>query len=165
MWILVASAFRPSSKPGEEDLARQLETALRARGHEVDSVQIPFDCDSDELWAQLFAFRMTNVSDVGELLVATGTPSHLLRHRRKVLWLTEHYPWLDDESPELRSLMDADRQAYAEASATFAVSEALCDRISRSSGGTAQLLAPPPAGSWDRVIATLTCIDAGREGA
>ena len=53
------------------------------------------------LWAQLFAFRMTNVSDVGELLVATDAPCHLLRHRRKVLWLTEHYPWLDDESPRL----------------------------------------------------------------
>lgn len=165
MWILVASALRPASTPGQDDLAAELESALRARGHEVDSVQIPFDCNPDELWAQLFAFRMTNVSDVGELLVATGTPSHLLRHRRKVLWLTEHYPWLDDDSPELRSLMDADRQACSEAIATFAVSEPLCERISRSSGGTAELLAPPPAGSWGSVIATLTRSDIGRDGA
>lgn len=165
MRILVASTFRPSSKPGQEDLVRQLETALRDRGHDVDSIQIPFDRDPEALWAQLFAVRITNISDVGELLVATGTPNHLLRHRRKVLWLTEHYPWLDDESLELRSLMDADRQVYFEATATFAVSEPLCDRIARSSGTTAELLAPPSEGSWDRVIATLTKIDAGVDGA
>ena len=105
MWILVASAFRPSEESDQEDLGRALEIALRDHGHEVESIRIPFDRDPDALLTQLFSFRMTNVSDVGELLVATGTPCHLLRHWRKVLWLTEHYPWLDDESPEFRSLM------------------------------------------------------------
>ena len=99
---------------------------------------------------------MTHVRDVGELLVATGTPCHLLRHRRKVLWLTEHYPWLADGSAALDSLAVADRQACAEASATFAGSEALRGRIAGVSGGAVGLLPPPPEGSWDRVIAALT---------
>jgi hypothetical protein len=160
MWILIASAFRPSGEPDREDIARQLEIALRDHGHEVESIQIPFDRDPDLLLGQVFAARMTNVRDVGELLVATSTPCHLLRHRRKVLWLTEHYPWLDDESAELRSLSAADRQAFTEANATFAVSERLCQRIARSSGSTARLLLPP-RGSWDCVIAALTETDRG----
>jgi hypothetical protein len=156
MWILVASAFRPSWEPDPEDLGGELETALRDHGHEVDSIRIPFDPEPDTLWEQLFAFRMTNIRDVGELLVATSPPFHLLRHRRKLLWLTEHYPSLDDESPVLRSLAMADRQACAEASATFVVSEHVRGRIARSSGAVAGVLAPPPQGSWERVVAALT---------
>jgi hypothetical protein len=159
MMILVASGCRPSWEPGQEDLGLALEVALRDYGHEVESIRIPFDRDPEALWAQLFAFRLTNVSDVGELLVATGTPCHLLRHRRKVLWLTEHYPWLDDGSTALHSLRVADRQACGEAGAVFADSERLCDRIARSSGRAVEPLPPPPRGSWDRVVAALTMRD------
>jgi hypothetical protein len=161
MWILVASAFRPSEESDHEDLGRALEIALRDHGHEVEPIRIPFDRDPDALLTQLFSFRMTNVSDVGELLVATGTPCHLLRHWRKVLWLTEHYPWLDDESPEFRSLVVADRTAFGEARAAFAASEHLCERVGRSSGSAVELLPPPPQGSWDRVVEALTARDHG----
>lgn len=156
MIILVASEFRPSWEPGQEDLGRTLELALRDHGHEVEAIRIPFDRDPRALWAQLFALRMTNVSDVGDLLVATGTPCHLLRHRRKVLWLTEHYPWLDNGSAAVASLSVADHQACGEASAVFAVSEHLCDRIAGSSGRAVKPLPPPPQGSWEGVVAALT---------
>jgi hypothetical protein len=156
MMILVASAFRPFWEPRQDDLGRALEIALRDYGHEVASIRIPFDRDPDVVWEQLFALRLTNVSDVGELLVATGTPCHLLRHRRKVLWLTEHYPWLEDGSTALGSLGVADHQACGESDAVFAVSEPLCDRVARSSGRAVKPLPPPPNGSWDRVVAALT---------
>jgi hypothetical protein len=162
MMILVASAFQPWSAPGQEDLGRALERALRDHGHEVESIRIPFDRNTDAMWAQLFALRLTNVSDVGELLVATGTPCHLLRHQRKVLWLTEHYPWLDDRSPALASLSVADHQACGEANSVFAVSEGLCDRVARSSGRAVEALPPPPQGSWERVVAALTGHDGPR---
>ena len=154
--ILVASGFRPSWESGQEDLSRALELALRDQGHEVESIRIPFDHDPQAVWAQLFALRLTNVSDVGDLLVATGAPCHLLRHRRKVLWLTEHYPWLEDGSAALASLSLADHQACGEASAVFAVSERLCDRVARSSGHALEQLPPPPQVSWERVVAVLT---------
>ena len=104
MRVLIASPFRPWCEPGQEDLGRALELAMRDHGHDVDAIRIPFDCDPDELVPQLLALRLTDVSDVGELLVATGTPCHLLRHPRKVLWLTEHYPWIGDGSSALQSL-------------------------------------------------------------
>ena len=92
------------------------------------------------MWPQLLAFRLTDISDVGEVFVATATPAHLLRHPRKVLWLTEHYPWIDDESAAFRSLRTADRRACAEATAAFAISPILCDRFARSTGSTVDLL-------------------------
>ena len=150
MRVLIASPFRPSWESGQRDFGRALEFAMQDRGHEVDAIRIPFDRDLDTLWAQLLAFRLTDVSDVGELLVATGTPCHLLRHPRKVLWLTEHYPWIDDGSTALDSLRAVDRQACGEATAAFAVSQRLCDRIARSGGRAVEPLPPPRQGSWER---------------
>jgi hypothetical protein len=156
MRVLIASPFRPWRQPGQEDLGRALERAMQDHGHDVDAIRIPFDRDPDALWPQLLAFRLTDVSEWADLLVATGTPSHLLPHPRKVLWLTEHYPWLDDRCTVLRSLGTADRQACDEATAAFAVSQPLCDRVARSSGHAIELLSPPPQGSWQVVVAALT---------
>lgn len=156
MRVLIASPFRPWVEPGQKDLGRELELAMQDHGHEVDAIRIPFDPDPGALWTQLLAFRLTDVSDVGELLVTTGTPCHLLRHPRKVLWLTEHYPWIDDQSIVLESLGAADRQACDEAMAAFAVSPRLCDRIVRSSSRAVEPLPPPLEGSWASVVAALT---------
>lgn len=162
MRVLVASAFRPPWELDLEDLSGQLEVALQDHGHEVESIRIPFGRDPDALWTQLFALRMTNVSDVGELLVATSAPCHLLRHRHKVLWMTEHYPWLEEGSAALESLRLADRRACEEASAAYAVSQSLRERIARPSASPVEVLPPPLHGSWDRVIAALTESDRGR---
>lgn len=154
MRVLIASPFRPEA--GQADLGSALRLAMQDHGHEVDMIRIPFDPDPDALWPQLVAFRLTDVGDRGDLLVATGTPCHLLRHPGKVLWLAEHYPWIDDGSTALDSLRPADRQACGEAVAAFAVSQRLCDRIAYSSGCAVELLSPPRQGSWDPVLVALT---------
>jgi hypothetical protein len=157
MRVLIAGPFRPSSEPEQTDYARALEVAMRGHGHEVDAIRIPFDPDPETLWSQLLAFRLTDVSDVAELFVATAAPCHLLRHPRKVLWMTEHYPRIEDGSAAFRSLQTADRQAGAEAMAAFAISPRLCDRVERSTGIAVQLLrSPQQEGSWASVIAVLT---------
>lgn len=156
MRVLIASPFRPSYEPDQTDLGRALGRAMQDHGHDVDAIRIPFDPHPDALWGQLLAFRLTDVGDRGDLLVATGAPGHLLRHPRKVLWLTEHYPWIDDGSIALDSLRSADRQGCGEAVAAFAVSQRLCDRITHSSGRAVEPLPPPGQGSWTPVIAALT---------
>jgi hypothetical protein len=158
MRVLVASAFRPSGRAEQRDLGHALELALRDAGHDVEAIRIPFypDPDPDVWWPQLLAFRLTDVSDIGDLLVATATPCHLLRHPRKVLWLSEYYPWIDDESAAFHLLRTADRQACGEATAAFAVSQDLCDRIARLSGRAVEPLSPPGEGSWHTVVAALT---------
>lgn len=136
---------------------------MQDHGHDVEAIRIPFDPDPDELCGQLLAFRLTDVGEWCELLVATGTPCHLLRHPRKVLWLTEHYPCIDGRSAALDLFRAADRQACDEATAAFAVSRGLCNRIAQSSGRPIELLPPPQHGSWHRVVAALTGDD--RRGA
>ena len=156
MRVLAASAFHHSDDPESRDLGHALELAFGDAGHEVEAIRIPFDRDRDALWPQLLAFRLTDVSDVGDLLVATAAPCHLLRHPCKVLWLAEHYPWIEDEGVEFQSLRTSDRQACAEAAGAFAISQSLCDRVARSSGWPVEPLAPPPDASWDTVIETFT---------
>lgn len=156
MRVLVASGFHHSDDPGARDLGHALELALGDAGHEVEAIRIPFDRDPDALWPQLLAFRLTDVSDVGDLLVATAAPCHLLRHPCKVLWLAEHYPWIEDLCAAFQSLRTSDRQACAEAVAAFAISQSLCDRVASSSGWPVEPLAPPSDASWDTVIETLT---------
>jgi hypothetical protein len=157
MRVLIASAFRPAARADHSDLGHALELALRDVGHDVEAIRIPFDPDPDPdvLWPQLLAFRLTDVSDIGELLVATATPCHLLRHPRKVLWLTEHYPSIDDESAAFHLLRTTDRRACCESAAAFAISQRLCDRIARSSGRAVEPLSPPREGSWHTVVAAL----------
>ena len=155
MRVLVASPFRASWESGQEDLGRSIERAFEENGHVVESIRIPFDREPDELWSQLLAFRLTDVTYAGDLLVATGTPCHLLRHPRKVLWMTDHYPWIGEPSAALESLRAADEQALDEATASFAVSQALCDRIERSCDRAVRLLPPPEQGAWAPVVDTL----------
>ena len=128
---------------------------MRDHGHEVDAIRIPFDPDPEALWPQLLAFRLTEISVGGDIFVATGTPCHLLRHPRKVLWLTEHYSWIDDESVAFDLLRTSDHLACGEAAAAFATSPHLCERVARSSGSAVKLLPPPGNGSWDPVLAAL----------
>jgi hypothetical protein len=159
MRVLIAGSFRPASEPGQTDLARALALATRDHGHDVDTISIPFDPEPDALWAQLLAFRLTDVSDVGDVLIATAAPCHLLRHPRKVLWLTEHYPWFESGSAPLHSLQMADRRACAEATGAFAISPALCDRVAGLTSTPVEVLPPPPEGSWGAVVAALTADD------
>ena len=159
MRVLIASPFRRAYEQRGMDLGPALELAMRDHGHEVDAIRIPFDRDPDALWTQLLAFRLTDVGEWCELLIATGTPCHLLRHPRKILWLTEHYPWIADRSIALASLRAGDRQACGEAAGVFAVSQRLCDRIAHSGGRAVELLSPPREGSWHLVVAALTSDD------
>jgi hypothetical protein len=154
--VLIASSFRPSCEPGQTDLGRALELAMQEHGHDVNAIRIPFDPDPELLWAQLLAFRLTDVSERNELLVATCTPCHLLRHPHKVLWLTEHYPRIDDRCTTFQSLQASDREACGEAVGVFAASQRLCERIARSSGHAVELLSPPSDGSWPPLVAALT---------
>ena len=156
MRVLIASPFRSAYEPGPEDLGRALELAMRDHGHDVDAIRIPFDRNPQALWNQLLAFRLTDLTDGGELLVATGTPCHLLRHPRKVLWLTEHYPWIEDGSPLLECLRAADFEACREATAAFAASRRLCNRIAHPSGCAVDLLSPPGRESWQAIVVALT---------
>jgi hypothetical protein len=161
--ILVANTYAPLELDGREAAAASLADALAALGHETERVRIPFAEDSKTVLEQILALRLTEISDEGELLIAVGTRAHLLRHRRKVLWLgqgdAERATW-NGTSPRatdelLAALRSADRLALAEAERVFAVTSEECDRIWRFGGVLAEPLAESPA-EWGEMAAALT---------
>lgn len=158
MRIIVAAAFRPEWEPASTDLGPALEQALEREGHAVEAIRIPFEPSPDSVAPQLLALRLTDVGNVGDLLIATAAPFHLLRHRRKVLWLSEHYPWLEDVSEPPDWLRLADQLAIDEAHTAYAVSSDLCARIARVSDRVVVPLPPPAAEEqgWSSVVSVLT---------
>jgi hypothetical protein len=173
MRILVASTFVPLRAQGADVLAASLAVALTDRGHEAERVRIPFGDHPGPMLEQVLALRLTEISDIGELLIAVGTPAHLLRHQCKVLWLPERGvgpdPWsagleqpvVNREGMLLReALIAADKLAFGEAQRVFAGSRAGCERLSRLNGIDVEPLPSPlsdaePSGSWDSVVAML----------
>ena len=61
------------------------------RGHEVDTVEIPFISNWEKMLEQMLAIRLMDVSAASDVLIAIRTPSYLLRHPNKRLWFIHHH--------------------------------------------------------------------------
>jgi hypothetical protein len=173
MRIFVANTYVPLTPDPLDTLAAHLSTALNARGHTAERVRIPFAPELAEMLEQMLALRLTEVSDVGDLMIAVGAPAHLLRHQRKVLWLSRcdetcgtwvDADWelpLDQQGRLLREAgIAADRLAFGEARRFFAVSTEVCQSALRLSGVAPEPLHPPAADAvsgeaWTAVVERL----------
>ena len=81
MRVVVASTFVPFVEGGGRMIVDDLVRALRERGHEVDTIELPFDSQPREQLEQMLGLRLLDVGDdVGDGLIAIRTPSYLLRH-------------------------------------------------------------------------------------
>jgi len=159
MKVIVASTYVPFVDGGGRMIVRDLVSALEDRGHEVDTVEIPFLSDWRQMPAQMLAIRMMDLADRGDRLIAIRTPSYLLRHRRKVLWFIHHHrgaydlwgtpyqhiPYTPEGLSARRALRQADDIAFAEASRIYTNSGVVRDRLRRFNGVDADVLYPPLA--------------------
>lgn len=157
MKIVVASTVVPFVDGGASFIVDWLERMLLRRGHEVETLRIPFDSHYPELLDQMLALRLLDVSGHGDRLIAIRTPSYLLRHPAKVLWFIHHHrgaydlwgtPYQDiPDTPGGRSIREAivgaDNLAFGEARAVFANSGVVRDRLRRFNGVNAEVLYPP----------------------
>ena len=157
MKIVVASTFVPFVDGGASFIVDWLERMLLRRGHEVETLRIPFDSHYPELLDQMLALRLLDVSAHGDRLIAIRTPSYLLRHPAKVLWFIHHHrgaydlwgtPYQDiPDTPGGRrireAIVNADNLAFGEARAVFANSGVVRDRLRRFNGVNAEVLYPP----------------------
>ena len=91
MRVVVASTFVPFVDGGASFMVDWLEQMLLRRGHEVETLRIPFDSHYPELLDQMLALRLLDVTAHGDRLIAIRTPSYLLRHPAKVLWFIHHH--------------------------------------------------------------------------
>ena len=95
MRIVVADARAPFIRDGAELHVQSLVTQLRLRGHDAESVTLPFNGRKDELLDQAGAWRMLNLSTSNarpiDVMIATRFPTWCARHPRKVVWLIHQH--------------------------------------------------------------------------
>lgn len=160
--ILVLSAKVPFTRGGQDVLVNSLIKELRTRGHDVDTVELPFKCPPKEgLLNQIALWRSLDVSSFGgkdvDLVIATKFPTYFVRHPRKSLWLVhQHRPiydlhagpysdFSDDPRDEAlrRMIMDADSKAIGECGFVSGISRTVIERLKHFNGISGHVLYPP----------------------
>jgi glycosyltransferase involved in cell wall biosynthesis len=155
--IIVASTIVPLIRGGGTAIVSDLTHALRARGHDVDEVLIPFHSSQETMTAQMVALRLLDLADASDLLIAIRTPSYLIEHPNKVVWFIHHHRssfdlWstgyrdlpLDESGLGRRMhLLDADNHHLRRARRLFANSAVTAQRLRRFNGLEAEVLYPP----------------------
>jgi glycosyltransferase involved in cell wall biosynthesis len=160
--ILICSAQVPFTRGGAELLVEGLRDALRARGHLVDVVALPFAWQPHELIGRsALAWRLLDLSSVNDVpidqVICTKFPSYAIQHPRKVVWLVHQhrqaYDWYGTpfsdfaNTPEDRALRDLllrmDRTTLGEAQRLCTISRNVSARLKRFNGLDSQPLYPP----------------------
>src|SRR5205823_9505531 len=149
--IAVCRPQVPFARGGAEIFADTLVAELRARGHEVELVSVPFKWyPGERVLTQAFLWRLLDLGEANgrriDLVVATKFPSYCIRHPNKVVWLLHQFRQAYEldrselgqfgDSPEERATRRAvqrlDRVALGEARRVFATSRNVADRLERS---------------------------------
>ena len=156
MKIVLASSTVPFVKGGGRFIVDWLEEKLIEHGHEAERLWLPFEDRPDKLLEQIAAFRLMDLTDAGDRLVAFRPPSYALRHPHKVLWFIHHIRafydlWGGEYAPPPTPARDAIRQALValdtvtlgEARAIFTNSQVVSDRLMTFNGLASTPLYPP----------------------
>lgn len=142
MKVLIASTIVPFLRGGGTYLVDTLAHKIRALGHEVDVLMLPFWSYWREMIPQMLALRLLDVRRSGDRLICVRTPSYMLEHPNKVVWFLHHhrdaydlwgYSTSMDRSPEAIQARDAffraDNEALSTARTVFALSNNVAERL------------------------------------
>ena len=96
MRILIATVQVPFIRGGAEVHAEGLRDALRAAGHDVEIIAVPFKWYPPErILDHMLACRLLDVSEVMgtpiDLLIGLRFPAYLIPHAHKVLWILHQF--------------------------------------------------------------------------
>ena len=163
MRIVICRPQVPFVRGGAELMADRLVDELRARGHEAETVSVPFKWyPGTRVLDQAFLWRLVDLTEADgrpiDRVIATKFPAYCIRHPNKVAWVLHQFRQAYDydrtdlgqfsESPEDRATVRAverlDRVALGEARKVFATSQNVADRLKRSTDVDAQVLPHPP---------------------
>lgn len=182
--VLVCTAQVPFASGGAERHAAGLVRELRARGHRVDLVQLPFKWyPREEILLSAATWRLVDVTEADgtkvDLVVPMKFPSYLVQHPNKVVWLIHQFRQAYDRfgteqsdfaaSPEdtrWRELIaEADATGLGEARKVYTNARNTADRLMRFNGIEAEALYHPPPlagryrddgpGRWTLVVGRL----------
>lgn len=153
----MASTFVPFIEGGGRMIVRDLAKAICERGHEVDTIEIPFLSQWDAMLDQMLGLRLLDVSEDADVLIAIRPPSYIINHPNKRLWFIHHHrgaydlwgtPWQDIPSTPAGLAMRAairrsDDIYLREAQQIFTNSQVVADRLRRFNGIDGAVLYPP----------------------
>ena len=185
--IVVTTVRVPFVHGGNEVLVESLVAALRARGHSVDEVALPYKWYPRAAFVgSVLAWRLLDLTEANgrpiDLLIATKFPSYVVRHSRKVTWVVHQYrqayDWFSTPLSDLtaraedvafrRWLRDLDRATLSESRGLFAISRNVAARLARFNGLAATPLYPPVRpigwhpGPYGDYILSLSRLDAAK---
>lgn len=163
MRIAVCRPQVPFVRGGAELMADRLVEELQRRGHEAETVSIPFKWyPGTRVLDQAFLWRLADLTESDgraiDLVIATKFPAYCVRHPNKVAWVLHQFRQAYDydrtelgqfsEEPAdratIRALERLDRVALGEARRVFATSRNVADRLQRYTDVAADVLPHPP---------------------
>jgi glycosyltransferase involved in cell wall biosynthesis len=155
--IIVASSAMPFVQGGAHLMVDWLTRTLIDHGHQVETLELPFSPRWEDWLEQMLAFRLIDLSQHGDLLIAIRPPSYLLRHPNKVLWFIHHLrsaydlwgtryqdlPYSPEGLRHREAVMRADGVALAEAKKVYCNSHVVAQRLAKFNQIQAEVLYPP----------------------
>jgi glycosyltransferase involved in cell wall biosynthesis len=157
MKIAIASSFVPFVHGGGRFIVDWLEQKLREYGHQVERFYLPFVDRPDDLFDQILAFRLIDLSSACDRLIAVRPPAHVLPHPNKVLWFIHHirslydlwnspYRFVPDDTSGRgfrKAMIELDTRTIREARRIFTNSQVVANRLAHFNGISAKPLYPP----------------------
>lgn len=160
--ILVLGAKVPFTHGGQEILVATLVKHLKARGHEADVIELPFNpLPKQNLLTQAAMWRSLDLAEFAggkvDLIIATKFPTYFARHPKKSVWLVHQLRSMydlhggqysdmgDDPRDEVlrRMITDGDKMTLGECSFRSAISKNVADRLQAYNGLSSTVLYPP----------------------
>jgi len=154
--VLVLGAKVPFTSGGQEVLVRELCKALKSRGLQVDTAEIPFSpFPKEALLTQAAMWRSLNLD--ATRVIATKFPTYYIKHPKKSVWLVhQHRPcfdlygtrfsdFSDDPRDEVirRNITEGDEKTLKEADHIYGISKNVVSRLKTFHGIQAEPLYPP----------------------
>jgi glycosyltransferase involved in cell wall biosynthesis len=157
MKIALCSSFVPFINGGARFIVEWLAAELRKHGHQTEIIWLPFVEARDSMFRQMMAYRLIDLADTVEKLIAFRPPAYVIPHPNKTLWFIHHFReyydlWTsmhrssapDSRSEAFRSrLIAADTAAIGEARHIFTNSRVVSDRLKHFNGLDSEVLYPP----------------------
>lgn len=159
MKVLLVTTMAPFERTPADEVAAALEPFLRAAGHEVEVMRIPFRAKPPEhIASQLLFVRGLELRGV-ERVIALAFPAFLIRHPRKTTWLVDGDgspgPSQADEEAA-RIGLNAEAEALRESQHLFAATTESRRRLDRSYDIDPRVLrVPDTAAGWTSAVTRL----------
>lgn len=153
MNIVVCATQVPFVRGGAENHVDGLRDALRARGHRVDVVALPFKWyPKEEILKTAVAWRLLDLSEANgvpiDLVICTKFPTWAVKHKRKVAWVIHQhrqaYDWFGsplgdftnsaEDTAVRHRIAEIDRRGLGECVALYSNSGNVARRLKRSIG-------------------------------